>query len=328
MPAIKAHFCTACGHQLAADARFCPACGAASQVRRAIPSESQAGAPAPRVGVAIALAASGLLGLIVIVLIMVANRPNPEPINPTPNPLPPKAGVSTNLPPSPPPTPTTPPTPSTPSPPPTPTTPTTPPTPPPDQGQAAGAIIPPASTTATPSSHLPPPSSTGGNPRPPAGKPGQGSQQQITSERFGFSFELPKHWEHHLENDTLFLSPPDDSPESKEIWGDLQVISKRPGGTLKQQFENLKEQIKGFKNPVIGLEKSTDFAGHPATYLLIRYSQEAVEADYMGIWVIAERGPYFYWLSFHILQEHFDQHSPIVENALETFQFSPINQPK
>jgi hypothetical protein len=268
--------------------------------------------------VAIVLAASGLLGLIAIVLVLITSRPNPDSTNPTPNPLPPKAGLSTNPPPPPPPA----------SPSPTPPTPPTPTTPPPNPGQAAEASISPASNTASPSNLLPPPPNTGENPTPPGAKPGQSSQQLIASERFGFSFELPKHWEYRTEDDTLFLSPPDDSPESKEIWGDLQVISKRPGGTLKQQFENLKEQIKGFKNLVVGLEKSTDFAGQPATYLLIRYSQEAVEEDYMGIWVIAERDPYYYWLSFQILQEHFDERSPIVKNALETFKFLPIHQPK
>lgn len=253
----------------------------------------------------IALVGGGLLGLITIVLIAVADRQNPEPINPTTNQMPPKAGVSTK------------------PPQPTPTSPS------PNPGPAAGVSVPPPTKVAIPNSVLPPPSSSALS-QPPQSeeKVDQNSYRVVASSQFGFSFELPEYWEHRLEDDALFLSPPDDSPESKEIWGDLQVITKTPQGSLKEQVENLKQQIKGLKNLVLDVEESSTLSGQPATYLVIRYSQETVEADYLGIWIIVERDPYYYWLSFQILQEHFDERSLILKKVLETFKFLPIHQSK
>lgn len=155
-------------------------------------------------------------------------------------------------------------------------------------------------------------------PAPTPGVPASLPVRVLTNERLGFEIEIPRGWVAEPEENGYAISPPDDSADSKEIWGLVMRMPRRKGETLEEQLLHVKGGMRELFKLVIDGEDKLTLAGHPALRLRFHHFQSVAGADYSGITVIVERPGDFLILALHCAAERRKQYEPIVDHIINS----------
>jgi len=147
----------------------------------------------------------------------------------------------------------------------------------------------------------------------------------------GFSLEYPADWS--KEETLLFASPPPSSNETSSIPNEapesialttevlpynitLDEYSESAIGLLESQFSNF-TLIDSFE---------TTLSGYPAHQITYTYTFEGADLKNMQIWTIANDNNMAYALTYGGLVEEFDSSLPVIENMINSFQLTEIQQ--
>lgn len=143
-----------------------------------------------------------------------------------------------------------------------------------------------------------------------------------TSDKFGFSLEVPDDWEMSMRNGSPVFHGPDGGEQS-DVTINLQFIFRTQDTTLEGQASDYAEQVKKAGNSSTTSQKGA-FHGFPAVYMLSSFTMGSV--DYKQVQMMVERERYYYWISYTAPRNLFDKYLYVLNRAAATFKFIPIRQ--
>ncbi len=146
----------------------------------------------------------------------------------------------------------------------------------------------------------------------------------------GFLLEYPAEW---AKEETLsFMSPP---PSPNETLSASNVAPESIAVTTEVLFSNI--TLDEYSESAIGLLESqfpnftlidsfeTTLSGYPAHQIEYTYTLEGLNLKNMQIWTIADNNM-AYALTYGGIIEEFDSSLPVIENMIESFQLTEIQQ--
>jgi len=154
--------------------------------------------------------------------------------------------------------------------------------------------------------------------------------QAYENPNLGFSLEYPADWS--KEETLSFISPPpssnetlsspNEAPESIAVTTEvllsnitLDEYSESAIGLLEGQFPNF---------TLIDSSEAT-LSGYPAHQITYTYTLDGVDLKNMQIWTIADNN-IAYALTYGGLVEEFDSSFPVIENMINSFQLTEVQQ--
>lgn len=146
----------------------------------------------------------------------------------------------------------------------------------------------------------------------------------------GFSLEYPADWS--KEETLTFISPPpspnetlssaNEAPESIAVTTEVLLSSI----TLDEYSESAIGLLEGqFPNFTLIDSSEATLSGYPAHQITYTYTLDGVDLKNMQIWTIADKN-IAYALTYGGLVEEFDSSFPVIENMINSFQLTEVQQ--
>jgi len=149
-----------------------------------------------------------------------------------------------------------------------------------------------------------------------------------TNAQFKFATEVPGHWQAEAKNSptssALVFSGLKGSDEYYTTIN-FQIVQRRtegPDGVDVRAGDIQRQWGTAAKYQLISQAKS-QFAGAPAMRMVAQYQAPGASELYKQEQIVAEKGQYFYLVSYTAPLELYDKHYASMERVIQTFQFLP-----
>ncbi len=144
--------------------------------------------------------------------------------------------------------------------------------------------------------------------------------REYVNKDYGFASELPSHWLLAADGATYVFAGPEGTEQYLTTFS-FQVVDRTSGSSLKSQAEDLARQVEDMPEFKLEGYDTDEFQGLPLCYMAMRYQAPGLTEVYLQMYIIIERGSYYYYMTYTSPVRLTDKYMLVLERAASTFRF-------